>query len=43
VYERKPRTTVVLKQNIREEVAAISPTHAARSKAEFPETLGGIC
>jgi hypothetical protein len=25
VYEKKPRTTVNLKQNIREEVAAISP------------------
>jgi hypothetical protein len=26
VYEKKPRTTEHLKQNIREEVAAISPT-----------------
>jgi hypothetical protein len=26
VYEKKPRTTVDLKQNIRDEVAAISPT-----------------
>jgi hypothetical protein len=26
VYENKPRTTVDLKQNIGEEVAAISPT-----------------
>jgi hypothetical protein len=26
VYEKKPRTTEDLKQNIREEVAAISPT-----------------
>jgi hypothetical protein len=25
VYEKKPKTTVDLKQNIREEVAAISP------------------
>jgi len=25
VYEKKPRTTVNLKQNIRDEVAAISP------------------
>jgi hypothetical protein len=25
VYEKKPRTTVDLKQNIREEVSAISP------------------
>jgi hypothetical protein len=26
VYEKKPRTMVALKQNIRDEVAAISPT-----------------
>jgi len=26
VYEKKPRTTVDLKQNIRDEMAAISPT-----------------
>ena len=37
MYEKKPRTTVDLKQNIRDEVAAI----AATSNAELPETLGG--
>jgi hypothetical protein len=41
VYERKPRTTVDLKQNIREEVAAISPNMPATSDAELPETFGG--
>jgi hypothetical protein len=41
VYEKKPRTTVDLKQNIREEVAAISLQHAATSDAELPETLRG--
>jgi hypothetical protein len=30
VYEKKPRTTEDLKQNIREEVAAISPTMLQR-------------
>jgi hypothetical protein len=30
VYEKKPRTTVDLKQNIRDEVAAISPTMLQR-------------
>jgi len=30
VYEKKPRTTVDLKQNIREEVAAIFPTMLQR-------------
>jgi hypothetical protein len=43
VYEKKPGTTVDLKQNIREEVAAISLQHAATSDAELPETLGGMC
>jgi hypothetical protein len=33
---------VDLKQNIREEVAAISPTMLYSSDAELPETLGGI-
>jgi hypothetical protein len=32
-----------LKQNIREEVAAISPQHAATKDAELPETLEGMC
>jgi hypothetical protein len=43
VYKKKPRTTVDLKQNIREDVAAISPKHAASSDAELPEMLGGMC
>jgi hypothetical protein len=30
VYEKKPRTMVDLKQNIRDEVAAISPTMLQR-------------
>jgi hypothetical protein len=30
VYEKKPRTTVDLKQNIREEVAAVSPNMLQR-------------
>jgi hypothetical protein len=30
VYEKKPSTTVDLKQNIKEEVAAISPTMLQR-------------
>jgi hypothetical protein len=30
VYEKKPRTTEDLKQNIREEVAAVSPTMLQR-------------
>jgi hypothetical protein len=38
MYEKEPRTTVDLKQNIREEVASI----AATSDAELPETLGGM-
>jgi len=36
MYEKKPRTTVYLKQNIREEVAAISPNMLAKSDAELP-------
>jgi hypothetical protein len=40
---KEPRTTVALKQNIREEVTAISPQHAATSDAELSETLGGMC
>jgi hypothetical protein len=35
VYEKKPRTTVDLKQNIREEVAAISPNMLQRVKQNF--------
>jgi hypothetical protein len=43
VYEKKPRTTVDLKQNIREEVAAISTNMLQTSDAELPETFGGMC
>jgi hypothetical protein len=39
VYEKKPRTTVDLKQNIREEVAAISPTMLQRVKQKFQKRL----
>jgi hypothetical protein len=42
VYEKKPRTTVVLKQNIREEVAAFSPNILQPSEALLTETLGGM-
>jgi hypothetical protein len=34
---------VDLKQNIRDEVAAISPNMLSTSDAELPETLGGMC
>jgi hypothetical protein len=43
VYKKKPRTTVDLKQNIREEVAAVFSHHAATSDAKVPETLAGMC
>jgi hypothetical protein len=44
VYEKKPRTTVDLEQNIRDEVAAISPTKlAATSDVELPEMLASMC
>ena len=43
VYEKKPRTTVDLKQNIGEEMAAISPNMLQRVMAELPETFGGMC
>jgi hypothetical protein len=39
VYEKKPRTTVDLKQNIREEVAAISPTMPQRLMQNFQKRL----
>jgi hypothetical protein len=39
VYEKKPKTTVDLKQNIREEVAAISP-NMLRVKQNFQKWLG---
>jgi hypothetical protein len=39
VYEKKPRTTVDLKQNIREEVAAISPNMLQRVMQNFQKSL----
>jgi hypothetical protein len=39
VYEKKPRTTVDLKQNIREEVAAVSPTMLHRVMQKFQKGL----
>jgi hypothetical protein len=40
VYEKKPRTTVDLKQNIREEVAAVSPNMLQRVMQNFQKPLG---
>jgi hypothetical protein len=40
VYEKIPRTTVDLKQNIREEVAAISPSMLQRVMQIFKKRLG---
>jgi hypothetical protein len=40
MYEKKPWTTVDLKQNIREEVAAISPTMLHRVTQSFQKRLG---
>jgi hypothetical protein len=40
LYEKKPRTTVDLKQNIREEVAAISPNMLQRVMQNFQKRLG---
>ena len=39
VYEKKPRTTVNLKQNIRDEMGSNFSQQAATSDAELPETL----
>ena len=39
VYENKPRTTLDLKQNIRDEVAAISPTMLQRVMQNFQKRL----
>jgi len=39
MYEKKPRTTVDLKQNNREEVAAISPTMLQRVMQNFQKRL----
>jgi hypothetical protein len=40
VYENKSRTTVDLKQNIREEVAAVSPNMLQRVMQNFQKRLG---
>jgi len=40
VYEKKPRTTVDLKQNIREELAAIFPNMMQRVMHKFQKCLG---
>jgi hypothetical protein len=42
VYEKKPRTTVDMKQNIREEVAAISPNMLQRVMQNFQKRLGNV-
>jgi hypothetical protein len=39
VYEKKPRKTVDLKQNIRKEVAAISPNMLQRMMQNFQKRL----
>jgi selenophosphate synthase len=39
VYEKRPRTTVDLKQNIREEVAAISPNVLQQVMQNFQKHL----
>jgi hypothetical protein len=39
VYEKKPRTTVDLKQNIGEEVTAISPNMLQRVMQNFQKRL----
>jgi hypothetical protein len=39
VYEKKPRTTVDFKQNIREDVAAISSTMLQRVMQNFQKSL----
>jgi hypothetical protein len=40
MYEKKPRTTVDLKQNVRENVAAISPNMLKRVMQNFQKCLG---
>jgi hypothetical protein len=40
VYEKKPRTTVDLKQNIRKEVKAISPNMLQQVKQNFQKCMG---
>jgi len=39
VYEKKPRTTVDLKRNIRDEVAAISPSMLRRVMQNYEKRL----
>jgi ABC-type long-subunit fatty acid transport system fused permease/ATPase subunit len=39
MYEKKPRTTMNLKQNIREEVAAISPNMLQRVMQNFQKRV----
>jgi hypothetical protein len=41
VYEKNPRATKDLKQNIRDEVAAISPTMLERVMQNFQKRLRG--
>jgi hypothetical protein len=40
MYEKKPRTAVDLKQNIREDVAAIPPNMLQRVLQNFEKRLG---
>jgi hypothetical protein len=40
VYEKNPRKTVDLKQNIREEVAAVYPNMLQRVMKNFEKSLG---
>jgi hypothetical protein len=40
MYEKKARTMVDLKQNIRDEVAAVSPNMLQRVKQSFQKRLG---
>jgi hypothetical protein len=40
VYEKKPRTMVDLKQNVREEVAAVSPNMLQGVMQNFQKRLG---
>jgi hypothetical protein len=42
VYKKKPRTTVDLKQNIRNEVAAISPTMLQRVMQNFQNACENV-
>jgi hypothetical protein len=40
VFEKKPKTPLDLKQNVREEVAAISPNMLQRVMQNFQKRLG---